>query len=234
MPARDFTILHNEVLRDARLSYRARGILAVILSHSEEWNTTSEALAREGLEGRDAVRTALTELEDAGYLRRERRRGPNGQFATQAVVYDTPRGPVRTVQGELFGGPAPENPAPGEPTPENQASIEEPSKKTAPTERAPAAKAPNPADAVAAAVYEHLDKMGNYMALRQVAGRAIKAGHQPEAVQAAMCRAVDDSRPCTGPIVRDYLKRSGESGSPKDTHQAHWRDGGEFYGGTPT
>lgn len=229
-PDRDFTILHNEVLRDARLSYRARGILAVILSHSEEWNTTSEDLAEKGREGRDAVRTALTELEDAGYLRREKRRGANGQWATQAIVYDTPRAEPRSVQEELFGGPGPRNPAPVEPAEASQAPTEEPSKKTSPDgEGATALKPAQIANAVATIVYEHLDKMGNFMAIQQVALRALKAGHAQEAVAAAMVKAVDDSRPLTGPVVRQYLLNgSGESTSPRDTHAAHWESGGTF------
>lgn len=221
-PDNHFTTIRNNVIRDERLSYKARGLLVVILSNADDWNTTSEDLARRAPDGRDAIQAGLRELEAAGYLVRVRRQDQRGRWSNHAMVYDEPQTPAeKTEQGALFDTPEPENPAPEKPAPENPALTEEPPKKDAPTERAPV-------DVVAAAVYEHGEKMGNYMAIRQVAGRALKLdGATPESVQAAMCRALDDSRPLTGQVVRDYL-RSGEQAGPRNTHQSHWDNGGTF------
>ena len=91
-PANHFTIIRNDVLRDDRLSYRARGLLAALLSRPDNWTIRSEDLAREGTEGRGAVLTALKELRDAGYLTIEKKkREDNGQFYTEQVVYDYPQ-----------------------------------------------------------------------------------------------------------------------------------------------
>lgn len=68
-----FAQIPNRILRDDRLSYKARGVLAVLLSHREGFETTLGALCTER-DGRAAVRTAIAELEEHGYLTRIRRR----------------------------------------------------------------------------------------------------------------------------------------------------------------
>lgn len=78
-PADNFAQIHNSALEDERLSWRARGLLAYLLSRPPEWTTTSERLSALGKEGRDAVRSALKELEQYGYLRRSRWRNPQSR-----------------------------------------------------------------------------------------------------------------------------------------------------------
>lgn len=103
-----FAIIANDALADERLSYRARGVLGYLLSRPPGWRTTSDALSTQGREGRDAIRTALKELEAHGYLVRSKSRNDAGQWVHSAHVYDVPRA----------GEPAPENPAPENPAPE--------------------------------------------------------------------------------------------------------------------
>lgn len=70
-----YTTIPNSTLCDDRLSYRARGVLAFLLAKPDDWETRTTDLpgARdEPREGRDAVRTALRELREAGYMTQER------------------------------------------------------------------------------------------------------------------------------------------------------------------
>ena len=90
-PETGFTPIDNRLLRDGRLSYRARGVLAAILSRPDNWRTTSDTLALEGREGREAMRTAMRELMDAGYVIVQRVRAENGQISTVTTVYDVPQ-----------------------------------------------------------------------------------------------------------------------------------------------
>lgn len=85
-----FVMVRNATARDARLSFRARGILTYILSMPDDWTTTSEELADAGTEGRDAVRAALRELESAGYLTRSRYQNERGHWVTDAVIDECP------------------------------------------------------------------------------------------------------------------------------------------------
>jgi hypothetical protein len=94
-PEARFTIIPDETLRDARLSYLARGVLAEILSRPDDWRTSADAIAarartergRAG-EGRDKIRAIFAELEACGYLQRTRRRGPGGRIVTDLHIYD--------------------------------------------------------------------------------------------------------------------------------------------------
>lgn len=94
-PESGFAMIPNETLRDPKLSYLARGILAEILSRPDDWNTNADAIStrarkergRKG-EGRDAVRRAFAELKAAGYLHHVQHRH-NGRFVTGTHVFDT-------------------------------------------------------------------------------------------------------------------------------------------------
>lgn len=86
-----FTILSNAVLNDERLSFRARGILIWLLSKPADWRTRSEAIAAQSpKEGREAIRTAMRELEQLGYLVREKVQNERGQWSTIQTVYEVP------------------------------------------------------------------------------------------------------------------------------------------------
>lgn len=63
-----FTQVANSVLNDKNLSLRAKGLFAYIYGKPYGWEFSSLRMAQESIEGRDAIRTAIKELEDAGYL----------------------------------------------------------------------------------------------------------------------------------------------------------------------
>ena len=109
-----FTILPNRVIRDRRLSFRARGVLAYLLSMPPGWRTSSTRVARETREGRDAIRTALEELRALGYATLDRHQSQAGQWITEWAITDRCGQPV-----DNEGDPKPENP-----TPVSQAVIE--------------------------------------------------------------------------------------------------------------
>lgn len=95
-PTENYTVLSNAVIRDDHLSYRARGVLMYLLSQPGDWETSSERIAAAGKEGRDAIRTALRELIDVGYVTRESEQTAAGHWVMHYTVRDTPwmRSPV--------------------------------------------------------------------------------------------------------------------------------------------
>lgn len=108
--------ISNAAIDDERLSFRARGVLAWLLSKPNGWSINSNSIAASGSEGRDAIRTALGELENHGYLVREKIRNNNGTIATISTLYEVPPGPRNPASDE----PASDNPAPEESTKEKE------------------------------------------------------------------------------------------------------------------
>lgn len=85
-----FTIISNQVMRDDRLSFRARGVHHYLLSFPTGWRIDSSTIARAGKEGRDAIRTALNELQEAGYLTRIREQDAQGRWRQVVVITEIP------------------------------------------------------------------------------------------------------------------------------------------------
>ena len=75
-----FAQIPNSWLRDSRLSLKAIGLLAQIMTHVPGWNMSINSLADRNSVGRDQIRTAIAELEKFGYLTREQSR-EDGKFA---------------------------------------------------------------------------------------------------------------------------------------------------------
>lgn len=75
-----FAQIPNSWLRDSRLSLKAIGLLAQIMTHVPGWNMSINSLAQRNNVGRDQIRTAIQELEEFGYLKREQSR-EDGKFA---------------------------------------------------------------------------------------------------------------------------------------------------------
>lgn len=88
---RGYSVIPNAMLEDASLSFRARGLLGYLVSRPDGWETDSERLSRIAKEGRDAIRTALRELDAARYIVRGRGQGAQGRWRTEVWVFDAPR-----------------------------------------------------------------------------------------------------------------------------------------------
>lgn len=102
-----FTIHHNRVLQDNRLSWKALGLLSYLLSLPKKWRLNLQHLASLRQEGRHSTRSALTELEKYGYVSKHQIRDSQGRFIeTRWDVTDTPH-QAQPAQSE---NPPSENP----------------------------------------------------------------------------------------------------------------------------
>lgn len=79
----NFTILSNEFLRDEKLSLKAKGLLAYILSLPDDWKIYFEEIEKHHKDGKASLRTAWKELESNGYARTLRKIDPETKAVTE-------------------------------------------------------------------------------------------------------------------------------------------------------
>lgn len=106
----NYTVMSNYHLRDKTISFKAKGLLSMMLSLPENWDYTLAGLARISLEGKDAVRATIVELEKAGYIHRRQTTDKAGKFGSNEYI-------IREYPASHE--PPPEGPSPAQPLPEN-------------------------------------------------------------------------------------------------------------------
>jgi hypothetical protein len=107
-----FAQIANSAIRDKRLSFKARGVLAMVLSHSGEWDAPRDWLEQQSdKDGKEAIQSALNELTELGYRKVFKRQKPDGTWFTEVHWFQTPEEPV--TEGRETRRPV--DPAAGEP-----------------------------------------------------------------------------------------------------------------------
>ena len=109
-----YTVMANHHLRDERLSLKSKGLLSLILSLPDDWRISIEGMTQFSADGKDAIRSAIRELTDAGYITRAQTHSEAGTFSGyDYIVHETP------TASPSSGFPTMEKPTMGNPTTEN-------------------------------------------------------------------------------------------------------------------
>ena len=89
-PENPFVMMDKRVLADPKLSYKAKGILAYLLSRPDNWIINVSDVVNHSPDGEFAIRTGIKELIIAGYVQRKVER--NGKHIVRWVmeVYEQP------------------------------------------------------------------------------------------------------------------------------------------------
>ena len=120
---RDFTVIANSVFKDRRLSAKAKGILVEMLSLPENWDYTLKGLTTLFSDGIDSIRQGIKELEENGYIVRERKRDARGRLGgMEYVIYETPE---KVVENSAPEQSSPANAEPTEDFPAQDESAED-------------------------------------------------------------------------------------------------------------
>lgn len=125
-----YTVMSNHHLRNRALSLKAKGLLSQMLSLPEDWDYTLQGLARINRESIDAIRQAIRELEQAGYIQRSRERDEKGRLrGADYVIFELPQ-PVPASVSPTLENPTLENPTQENPTLENPMQLNKDIQKT--------------------------------------------------------------------------------------------------------
>ena len=124
---RDYTVMANHHLRNTELSLKAKGLLSLMLSLPEEWDYTTKGLAHICKDGVDSICAGVRELEEQGYVVRERIRNPNGQLgAIEYTILEQPQEPKQEKperENPVQANPVLDDPVLGKPEQENPAQL---------------------------------------------------------------------------------------------------------------
>ena len=118
---KNYSVVNNTGLRDERLSWKAKGILAYILTLPDDWVFYREELATHAKDGLDSLRSGMKELKEHGYLQRIPIRNDNNKIVSwETVIHEVPQ--VEPLVGfppmeePPVENPPVENPPVGNPT----------------------------------------------------------------------------------------------------------------------
>ena len=116
-----YTVMSNHHLRNKELTLKAKGLLSQMLSLPEDWDYTLAGLSHINRESIDAIRTAVWELEKAGYITRRQGRDEKGKMtAIEYTIYEQPQPPG--LENPILENPTAGNPVLENPTTDNPAS----------------------------------------------------------------------------------------------------------------
>ena len=127
-----YTVMSNHHLRNKELSLKAKGLLSQMLSLPEDWDYTLAGLSLINREKIDAIREAVRELENAGYIQRSRERDEKGRLrGTTYVIYEQPpKLDLPTLEKPTLEKPTLEKPMLEKPTLENPTQLNKEIQKT--------------------------------------------------------------------------------------------------------
>ena len=109
--------MSNHHLKNRALSLKAKGLLSLMLSLPDDWDYTLQGLAHISLEKVDAIRKAITELENEGYISRTRERDKPGKLrGTEYIIREQPISEKPTLKNPTLENPTLDKPTLEKPT----------------------------------------------------------------------------------------------------------------------
>lgn len=87
----NYVVMNRTVLNDARLSWKAKGILVYMLSMPDDWTFYMDELVQHATDGERSFRAGFKELQDCGYVVRRPIREGQRIKAWETIVHEVPQ-----------------------------------------------------------------------------------------------------------------------------------------------
>lgn len=107
----NYTVMSNIHLREKDMSLKAKGLLSMVLALPDTWNYSIAGLVSICKENETAIRSALNELKDFGYLKVIKKtsdKTETGRFEYEYIFYENPENPA--LENLYVENPHVENP----------------------------------------------------------------------------------------------------------------------------
>ncbi len=82
--------MNRTALNDVELTWKAKGLLAYMLSMPDDWTFYDTELEKHARDGKDSLKSAIKELKLMGYMKRYRKRNSEGKLDWETSVFETP------------------------------------------------------------------------------------------------------------------------------------------------
>ncbi|MFJ8220883.1 DnaD domain-containing protein [Bacillus cereus] len=87
----NYSVINNTGLKDKRLSWKAKGILAYILTLPDDWVFYREELSQHAKDGINSLRAGMKELKEYGYIKRFPIRDEKNKIVRwETIIYEIP------------------------------------------------------------------------------------------------------------------------------------------------
>lgn len=112
-----FVMIDREFLENENLSWKAKGILAYLLSKPDNWKVIVKDIVNHSTDGKAAVYNGLNELKGCGYYEKKPIRDDRGTFVRwESTVYECPtKSPEKVLSSPFTVFPEMDNPKMGNP-----------------------------------------------------------------------------------------------------------------------
>ncbi|MGE1041232.1 DnaD domain-containing protein [Bacillus wiedmannii] len=107
---KNYTTINNTGLKDTRLSWKAKGILAYILTLPDDWIFYMEEVTKHSKDGIASLKAGMKELKECGYVKRFPIKGEDGRISKwETIIYEVPQVEKPLVENQLVEKPSVEN-----------------------------------------------------------------------------------------------------------------------------
>lgn len=89
---KNYTTINNTGLKDTKLSWKAKGILAYILTLPDDWVFYMEEVTKHSKDGIASLKAGMKELKECGYVKRFPIKGEDGKISKwETIIYEVPQ-----------------------------------------------------------------------------------------------------------------------------------------------